>query len=52
MGKVEFMGTSGVAMLLRIANQFGPIEIRNASPIVCRAIEALGLAERLRVVRG
>lgn len=52
MGKVEFMGTSGVALPLRIANRFGPIEIRPASPIVRRAIEALGLAERLRVLGG
>ena len=52
MGKVSFMDTSGVALLLRIANQFGPLEIRNANPLVSRAIEALGLAGRLRIVRG
>ncbi len=52
MGKVGFMDTSGVALLLRIANRFGPLEVRNASPLVSRAIEALGLAGRLRVVRG
>jgi hypothetical protein len=52
MGTVEFMGTSDVALLLRTADKFGAIKVRNASPIVCRAIEALGLAERLRIVRG
>ncbi len=52
MGKVGFMDTSGVALLLRIANRFGPLEIHNASPLVGRAIEALGLAGRLRIVRG
>jgi anti-anti-sigma regulatory factor len=51
MSKVDFMDTSGVALLLRIANRFGPIEIRNASPIVSRSIEALGLAGRLRMRR-
>jgi anti-anti-sigma factor len=51
MSKVDFMDTSGVALLLRIANRFGPIEIRSASPIVSRSIEALGLAGRLRMRR-
>jgi anti-anti-sigma factor len=51
MSTVDFMDTSGVALLLRIANRFGPIEIRNASPIVSRSIEALGLAGRLRMRR-
>jgi anti-anti-sigma regulatory factor len=52
MSKVDFMGTSGVALLLRLANRFGPLEIRNASLSVGRAIEALGLAGLLRTVRG
>jgi hypothetical protein len=42
MNKVEFMGTSGVALLSRIANHFGLVEIRSATPTVRRAIEALG----------
>jgi anti-anti-sigma factor len=49
MSKVEFMDTSGVAFLLRIANRFGPVEIHNASPVVWRSIEALGLSGRLRI---
>ena len=52
MGTVEFMGTSGIALLLRIANRFGALGVRNAGPIVGRAIEALGLAGRRRLVRG
>jgi anti-anti-sigma regulatory factor len=52
MSKVDFMDTSGVALLVRIANRFGPVEIHNANPIVSRAIEALGLAGRLRITRG
>lgn len=46
---LEFMDTSGVAVLLRIANRFGRVEISGASPIVRRSIEALGLSERLRM---
>ena len=52
MGTVEFMGTSGIALLLRIANRFGALGVRNAGPILGRAIEALGLAGRRRLVRG
>jgi hypothetical protein len=48
MGQVKFMDTSGVALSLGIANHFGPIEIRCPSPIVRRAIKALGRAGRLR----
>jgi anti-anti-sigma factor len=52
MSDLTFMDTSGVAVLLRIANHFGPIEIRNPSSLVCRSIQALGLSERLRMPTG
>jgi hypothetical protein len=46
------MDTSGVALLIRIANNFGSLEIRNASALICRTIQALGLSERLGMQRG
>jgi anti-sigma B factor antagonist len=49
MTELTFMDTSGVAVLLRIANHFGPIEVRGANPIIRRTIQALGLSERLRM---
>jgi anti-anti-sigma factor len=52
MSQLMFMDTSGVAMLLRIANHFGPIEARGASPLIRRTIQALGLSERLRMPPG
>jgi anti-anti-sigma factor len=52
MSELTFMDTSGVAMLLRIANHFGPIEVRGASPLIRRTIQALGLSARLRMPPG
>lgn len=49
MGKLTFMDTSGVALLVRISNHFGPLTLEGVTPIVRRAIEALGLTERLRL---
>ncbi|MCU1489366.1 MAG: Anti-sigma factor antagonist [Acidimicrobiaceae bacterium] len=52
MRQLEFMDTSGVAVLLRIANHFGPVEIREASPLIRRSIQALGLSNRLKMAPG
>ena len=52
MTELTFMDTSGVALLLRIANHFGPIEVRGASPLIRRTVQALGLSERLRMQPG
>ena len=49
MSELMFMDTSGVAVLLRIANHFGPIEVQGASPLIRRTVQALGLSERLRM---
>ena len=43
---LEFLDSSGVAVLVRIANRFAPVETRNAAPPVRRVLEALGLADR------
>jgi anti-anti-sigma factor len=45
-----FMDSSGVALLLRIVNRFGPVDIQNANAMIRRIIDALGLADRLRVL--
>jgi anti-anti-sigma factor len=49
LAELSFMDSSGVAILLRIANHFGPIEVANASPIICRMIQGLGLSGVLRM---
>ncbi len=51
-GELDFMDSSGVAVLLRLANRFGPIEVLNPSSPIRRIIETLGLAERLRLPQG
>jgi anti-anti-sigma factor len=49
MSGLKFMDTSGVAVLLRIANRFGTLEVGGAKPLIQRTIRALGLSERLRI---
>jgi anti-sigma B factor antagonist len=48
---LEFMDSSGVAVLLRIANRFQPVRMRQPRPAVRRVVEALGLADRLGLDR-
>jgi anti-sigma B factor antagonist len=40
---LAFMDSSGLAVLLRLANQFGPLHIRGARPLIRRVIEVTGL---------
>lgn len=47
LAELEFMDSSGVAVLIRIANHFRPVEVCHATPAVRRVIEVLGLADRL-----
>jgi anti-anti-sigma factor len=49
LSELTFMDSSGIAMMLRAAERTNTIEIRNASPVVRRIIEATGLAEILRL---
>jgi anti-anti-sigma factor len=46
LGGLTFLDSSGVAVLVRIANHFGQVRTRAATPPVRRVIEVLGLAER------
>ena len=47
LSQLEFMDSSGVAVLIRLANRFQPVRTRRATPAVRRVIEVLGLADRL-----
>jgi len=51
LGALEFMDSSGIAMLLRVAARSGTVEIRNPSDVVLRIIECTGLADVLRIRR-
>jgi anti-anti-sigma factor len=46
---LTFADSSGVAVLLRIANHFSPVETVHAAPVVRRVLQVLGLGTRLGV---
>jgi anti-anti-sigma factor len=46
---LQFMDSSGIAVLVFAANSIGAIELRNASPIIRRIIEVTGLTSFLRL---
>src|SRR6185437_5976338 len=46
---LTFMDSSGLALLLRMTNQFGPTEVRGAKTIIRRVIEVSGLTEVLKL---
>jgi len=46
---LEFIDSSGIALLLRAADRVGRLELRNPSGIVQRVIQATGLSEVLPV---
>ena len=45
--ELAFLDSSGVAVLIRIANVAGSVRIRRANAVVRRVIEVLGLAQPL-----
>jgi anti-sigma B factor antagonist len=47
LGRLEFLDSSGVTLLVRIANHFDDVRTRTAPGAVRRVIEVLGLAGRL-----
>jgi anti-sigma B factor antagonist len=49
---LEFMDSSGVAMLIRLANHFGDVESRGATVAVRRVVETLGLSGRFGLEGG
>lgn len=46
---LEFMDSSGLAVLLRLANRFGPLRVFGANPLIRRVIEVTGLTGILRI---
>jgi anti-sigma B factor antagonist len=40
---LEFMDSSGLALLLQLANRFGPLQVFGANPLIRRVIEVTGL---------
>jgi anti-anti-sigma factor len=46
---LQFMDSSGIAMLLRAARRVGTISVRNPTAVVRRIIECTGLADVLRI---
>jgi anti-sigma B factor antagonist len=46
---LQFMDSSGIALLLRLADRYGPIEFRHPTAIIRKIIEATGLTEILRM---
>jgi anti-sigma B factor antagonist len=47
LAELAFLDSSGVAVLVRLANHFGSVRTRSAAEPVRRVIEVLGLADRL-----
>jgi anti-anti-sigma factor len=52
LSELEFMDSSGLALLLRMTNRFGPAGVRGAKPLIRRVIEVSGLTEVLRLEDG
>jgi anti-anti-sigma factor len=46
LGDLDFLDSSGIAVLVRIANHFDQVRTRSATEPVRRVIEVLGLADR------
>jgi anti-sigma B factor antagonist len=44
---LEFMDSSGIAVLVYAANNVGTVSLHNASPIIRRIVEATGLTDFL-----
>jgi anti-anti-sigma factor len=45
--EVTFIDSSGIAMLLKVANRFGPVRLVDPSPMVRQIIDVTGLTEIL-----
>jgi anti-sigma B factor antagonist len=45
LSELEFMDSSGLGLLLRITNAFGPQRVLGARPLIRRVIEVTGLTE-------
>jgi anti-sigma B factor antagonist len=43
LSRLTFMDSSGITLLLKVANRVGTVEVRDPTPIVRRVIEVTGL---------
>jgi anti-anti-sigma factor len=46
-GELQFLDSTGVAVLIRIANHFESVQVVRAAPVVRRVVHALGLEDHL-----
>lgn len=49
LGRLEFMDSAGIAVLIRASSDVESVRVRNPTPIVRRLIEVSGLADVLRI---
>ena len=49
LARLQFMDSSGIALLIEVSNRVGSVQIRNATPIVRRVLEVTGLVDALGV---
>ena len=52
LGELRFLDSSGVAVLIRLANHFDPVTAGNAAPAVRRVVQVLGLTDRFGLEAG
>jgi anti-anti-sigma factor len=52
LSELAFMDSSGLALLLRMTNQFGPAEVMGAKTLIRRVIEVSGLTGVLKLEAG
>lgn len=48
--ELSFLDSTGLAVLIRVANHFEAVEVVHAAPVVARVIQALGLGSHLGLV--
>lgn len=46
---LQFIDSSGIAVLIRGVDRLGPIEVRDPSPVFRRIVEITGLTDLLRI---
>jgi anti-anti-sigma factor len=49
LARLQFMDSSGIALLIEVSNRVDSVETRHATPIVRRVLEVTGLVDALGV---
>lgn len=49
LARLQFIDSSGIALLIEVANQVASVEVRHSTPIVRRVLEVTGLVDALGV---